>query len=76
LQNNTQGLIALVNGADGNATVNPPSGGWPTGTGFRVNLCQDSDHPNSILAQSEKFEIRASNETSTPSTITRYVFIG
>ncbi|EDR12329.1 GPI-anchored small secreted protein [Laccaria bicolor S238N-H82] len=53
-----QVLAALVDGTLGNTTVNPPSGGWPTpGGGYRVNLVQDANDLNTILAQSPEFNI-------------------
>ncbi|TFK71808.1 hypothetical protein BDN72DRAFT_409600 [Pluteus cervinus] len=57
-------LAALVDGLSGNTTVNPPSGGWPDGTGFRVNLVQDAADLNAILAQSTEFSILPDNTTS------------
>ena len=65
-----QVLAALVVGTLGQTTVNPPSGGWKTGQGFRVNLVQDSQHLDSILAQSEEFDITVSSSTSTFMTAT------
>ena len=38
--------------------VNPPSTGWPAnGYGYQINLVQDTEHLNSILAQSEQFTV-------------------
>ena len=51
-------LSALVDGGLGHVTVNPPSEGWKAGSGFQVNLVQDSEHTDTILAQSEQFSIR------------------
>ncbi|PPR04062.1 hypothetical protein CVT24_010637 [Panaeolus cyanescens] len=50
-------LAALVDGTLGTAKMNPPSGGWPTGNGFRVRLVRDSQSLSSILAESQTFEI-------------------
>ncbi|PIL36927.1 hypothetical protein GSI_00617 [Ganoderma sinense ZZ0214-1] len=60
----TQVLAALVGGSLGNVTVNPPSGGWKAGKGFRVNLVKDSQDLNSILAQSPQFDIVASSSST------------
>ncbi|KAF9057979.1 hypothetical protein BJ165DRAFT_1320037, partial [Panaeolus papilionaceus] len=51
-------LAALVDGTLGTAKMNPPSGGWPTGPGFRVRLVRDSQNLTSILAESQEFEIK------------------
>jgi len=67
MPNGDQVLNALVDGTLGNITCNPPSGGWPTGAGFRVNLVQDATHLNSILAQSSQFNINGSSSTTTTS---------
>ncbi|KAH9482758.1 hypothetical protein JR316_0004858 [Psilocybe cubensis] len=55
-----QVLQALVNGTDGSARLNPPSGGWPVGPHFRVNLVQDPNNLDTILAQSPEFTISVS----------------
>ncbi|KAI0772020.1 hypothetical protein BD413DRAFT_547731 [Trametes elegans] len=65
----SQVLAALVDASLGKITVNPPSGGWKTGSGFQVNLVQDENHLSSILAQSEQFTI-SSSTSSTFSTVT------
>lgn len=62
-----QVLAALVDGKLGTITANPPSAGWPTGTGFRVNLVQDPDSLNTILAQSGEFNITTPVASSTTS---------
>ena len=49
--------------------MNPPSGGWKSGPGFRVNLVKDAQDLNSILAQSDMFTISTST-SSTFSTAT------
>lgn len=56
-------LVALVNGTDNSITVSPPSAGWPVGYGFRVNLVQDAQNLNTLLAQSDQFNI---TENGTP----------
>ncbi|KAF8969472.1 hypothetical protein BDZ97DRAFT_246515 [Flammula alnicola] len=65
---NPQVLDALVDGTLGKINVNPPSGGWPTGSGFRVNLVQDATDLNAILAQSDNFTISQSSSTLSGST--------
>ncbi|KAG6915664.1 hypothetical protein DXG01_010534 [Tephrocybe rancida] len=52
-----QVLNAQVDGNLLSIPVNPPSGGWPQGQGFRVNLVKDVNHVNTILAQSSDFSI-------------------
>ncbi|GJE84261.1 GPI anchored serine-threonine rich family protein [Phanerochaete sordida] len=51
----SQVLDALVDTSLGTVKVNPPSAGWPSGSGFQVNLVSDPDHLNTILAQSDQF---------------------
>ncbi|KAI0722249.1 hypothetical protein C8T65DRAFT_628736 [Cerioporus squamosus] len=65
----SQQLAALVDGSLGKTTVNPPSGGWKTGSGFQVNLVQDAEHPDTILAQSGQFSITQAS-ASLSSTVT------
>ncbi|KAI0306866.1 hypothetical protein B0F90DRAFT_1622260 [Multifurca ochricompacta] len=60
----SQVLAALVDGTLDTFTVSPPSTGYPTGTGFRVNLVVDSEHLDSILAQSQQFSIVQPNTTA------------
>jgi len=50
-------LDALVVGSLLTTKVNPPSAGWPTGGTFRVNLVKDTEDLNTILAQSDEFNI-------------------
>ncbi|KAG9104891.1 GPI inositol deacylase [Ceratobasidium sp. 370] len=52
-----QQLIATVDGTTGKVDVPAPSGGFPVGKGFRVNLVKSTTELNSILAQSPEFEI-------------------
>ncbi|KAF8914155.1 hypothetical protein CPB84DRAFT_1840894 [Gymnopilus junonius] len=58
-----QVLAALVDGSLGKANMNPPSGGWPTGDHFRVNIVQDATDLNTILAQSVEFSITQGTST-------------
>lgn len=41
----------------GEVFVTPPPGGWPTGTAYQINLVQDSEHLDAVLAQSQQFNI-------------------
>ncbi|KIY74220.1 hypothetical protein CYLTODRAFT_416471 [Cylindrobasidium torrendii FP15055 ss-10] len=65
LPENNVVLNDYVEGSAGSVVVTAPQGGWPSGKGFRLNLCQDKDHPESILAQSEEFELEKSASSST-----------
>ncbi|KAG6336541.1 hypothetical protein ID866_2563 [Astraeus odoratus] len=67
---NNQVLNALVDGTLGVIECNPPSGGWPVGDGFRVNLAQDAQHLDSLLAQSDEFSIAASSSTGSVMSMT------
>jgi hypothetical protein len=61
-------LLALVQGDDGKANLNPPSAGWPTpGPGYVLNLVRSVNELDSVLAQSQKFEIKEPNVTTTTS---------
>ncbi|CDO68142.1 hypothetical protein BN946_scf185003.g14 [Trametes cinnabarina] len=60
----SQVLAALVDAKLGKVTVNPPSGGWKAGTGFRVNLVQDAENLSAILAQSDIFTISSSTSST------------
>ncbi|TBU23504.1 hypothetical protein BD311DRAFT_781653 [Dichomitus squalens] len=66
----TQVLDALVVGSEGKITVNPPSGGWKAGKGFRVNLVADTEHLTTILAQSPQFDIVASTSSTFSTAVT------
>ncbi|KAF9226631.1 hypothetical protein BS17DRAFT_494256 [Gyrodon lividus] len=73
---NDQVLNALVDGTLGTIVCNPPSGGWPLGSGFRVNLAQDAQHLDTLLAQSDEFSITtpsasggSTSSTSAPGSI-------
>ncbi|KAG8904024.1 hypothetical protein FRB99_002366 [Tulasnella sp. 403] len=53
-----QELAANVPTSSGSVVVQPPSGGWPTGSKFQVNLMGTAnDNPSGILAQSGSFTI-------------------
>ncbi|THH16443.1 hypothetical protein EW146_g4209 [Bondarzewia mesenterica] len=56
-------LKAFVDGTTGNQTVSAPSGGFPVGQGFRVNIVQDTTHTSTIYAQSSEFAITQSNSS-------------
>lgn len=64
-----QVLNALVDGTQNPAsiTVNPPSGGFVAGTGYRVNVVTDSQHLDSLLVQSDEFTIKAGGSSSSGS---------
>ncbi|KAG0709818.1 hypothetical protein DFH29DRAFT_15980 [Suillus ampliporus] len=62
-----QVLNALVDGTLGQIICNPPSGGWPQGTGFRVNLAKDAEDLDTLLAQSNQFAITTSNSSASSS---------
>lgn len=59
-----QVLAAQVDGNLKRVFLNPPAGGWPTGGSFRVNLAKDTDHLNTLLAQSSEFDIKPPTTTS------------
>ncbi|SJL01764.1 uncharacterized protein ARMOST_05087 [Armillaria ostoyae] len=63
-----QTLASLVDGNLGTQQVNPPGGGWIVGGTYRVNLVQDSQSLNSILAQSSEFNITESSSSSSSAT--------
>ncbi|KAH9071572.1 Ser-Thr-rich glycosyl-phosphatidyl-inositol-anchored membrane family-domain-containing protein [Lactarius deliciosus] len=66
-----QVLAALIDGNLGKFTVSPPSTGFPTGTGFQVNLVKDSENLSTIYAQSQQFAIvQATTTTSSSLTAT------
>ncbi|CUA76917.1 hypothetical protein RSOLAG22IIIB_02397 [Rhizoctonia solani] len=61
---NNQQLIASVPGGTGSIEVPAPSGGFPVGKGFRVNMVKSPTDVNTILAQSPEFEIVSGTGTS------------
>ncbi|KAG2042243.1 hypothetical protein BDR03DRAFT_854273 [Suillus americanus] len=65
-----QVLNALVDGTLGSIVCNPPSGGWPQGSGYRVNLAADAQHLDTLLAQSSQFNISSGSSSSTTSSST------
>ncbi|KAG1752608.1 uncharacterized protein EDB91DRAFT_1234598 [Suillus paluster] len=62
-----QVLNALVDGTLGQIICNPPSGGWPQGSGFRVNLAKDAEDLNTLLAQSNQFNINSTTSSGSSS---------
>ncbi|EDR03054.1 uncharacterized protein LACBIDRAFT_307632 [Laccaria bicolor S238N-H82] len=57
-------LATSVDGTLGSAPMNTPSGGWPSpGGSFRVNLVQDANNLDAILAQSNQFNITQGTST-------------
>jgi hypothetical protein len=65
--NYEQVLAALVVGSLGTTQVNPPSTGWPSGSGFQINLVQDSQHLDTLLAQSDDFSFHDPPKSSSAS---------
>ncbi|KAG2369639.1 hypothetical protein BDR07DRAFT_1266769 [Suillus spraguei] len=65
-----QVLNALVDGTLGTIQCNPPSGGWPQGPGFRVNLATDAQNIDQLLAQSNQFDITSTTSSTSSSTTT------
>ncbi|KAJ7068475.1 GPI-anchored small secreted protein [Mycena amicta] len=62
-------LKALVQASDGTTTVDPPAQGWPApgSQTWRINLVQDSENLDTILAQSSQFTFAAPKVTATSS---------
>ncbi|KAG1815592.1 uncharacterized protein BJ212DRAFT_1481365 [Suillus subaureus] len=65
-----QVLNALVDGTLGSIVCNPPSGGWPQGSGYRVNLAADAQHLDTLLAQSAQFNINSTSSSTSSTTKT------
>ena len=55
-----------VDGSTGSIQVNPPSGGFTQGSGYRIDFVKSPDDLNTIYAQSNQFNITSSS--STPNT--------
>lgn len=58
--------VILKNGvltSDGSTTVDAPPAGWPTGSGYQINLVQPNPTGTAILVQSQQFNITG---TTTP----------
>jgi len=56
-------LLNSVTGSAGSVEVNPPSGGFIPGSGYRLNFMTSPDNPDdsdAILAQSNQFDITSS----------------
>jgi len=64
-----QVLAALISGELGSIQLNPQNGGWPTGSQFRVNLVKDDLDLNTILAQSDHFNITPVTNSSSTSNL-------
>ncbi|KAB5592384.1 hypothetical protein CTheo_4208 [Ceratobasidium theobromae] len=62
---NNQLLQANINGEAGEIEVQAPSGGFPAGRRFRVNLVKSSNELNTIFAQSPEFDIVEGPASST-----------
>ena len=67
MPDNNQMLAAKVDSSLSETTVNAPSGGWPTGSGFRVNFVKNETEQNTILAQSDEFDIKEDTSSSSSS---------
>ncbi|KAI4520613.1 hypothetical protein K525DRAFT_203276 [Schizophyllum commune Loenen D] len=67
MPDNNQMLAAEVDSSLGETTVNAPSGGWPTGGSFRVNFVKNTTELNTILAQSDEFDIKEDTSSSSSS---------
>ncbi|KAG1846803.1 hypothetical protein DFJ58DRAFT_798687 [Suillus subalutaceus] len=65
-----QVLNALVDGTLGSIVCNAPSGGWPTGSGYRVNFAANAENLDTLLAQSNQFNINSSSSSSTTTSTT------
>ncbi|KAF8195112.1 hypothetical protein BJ912DRAFT_958316, partial [Pholiota molesta] len=58
-------LGSTVDGTLSKTGCTPPQGGWPTGSGFRVNFVESATALNSILAQSNAFNITPPKASAT-----------
>ncbi|KAJ9094254.1 hypothetical protein QFC21_006080 [Naganishia friedmannii] len=67
LANSPVTLIANQTTSAGSTSLSYPSGSWPAGTGFQVNLVKSTNDVNSILAQSGMFNITASASSASSS---------
>ena len=56
-------LIAFVVGSTLSAIVRPPSEGWIAGPDYRVDLVKDPNDLDTILAQSDDFNITDGSST-------------
>jgi hypothetical protein len=61
----SESLAANVSTADGTVQLRPPSDGWPTGSGFQVNLVKSENEMSTIYAQSAQFSIKDASLVST-----------
>jgi len=65
----SQVLAALVNGTTGFTQLTPQNGGFPTGSGFRLQFVLNSTELHTILAESnEPFDIKDNSSTSSTTT--------
>jgi hypothetical protein len=71
-----EALAALVDGTLGSINVNPPSGGWPLGSGFQVNLVESAQNTDTIYAQSTQFSITSGNSSASSSSTATGVIQG
>lgn len=59
-------LVDSIDGTKGSVSVS--MAGLPTGMGFQVNLVKSSQEPNTILAQSQQFNITGGSSSLAAST--------
>jgi hypothetical protein len=61
-------LKSNIMGSAGSISLDPPSGGWEVGSGYRINLVKDADSLDTIYAQSDQFNIipGSSSASTTP----------
>lgn len=50
-------------GDEGSVSLNPPSGGWVVGNGYRLNLVKSAGELHTIYAQSDQFNITSGQAT-------------
>jgi len=67
LPTNDQVLAANVTTSSGSVSVTYPSGSWPVGDAFQVNLIASTDNINTIYAQSNDFNITSSGSSTASS---------
>jgi hypothetical protein len=61
----SESLAANVSTSAGTVQLSPPSAGWPTGSGFQVNLVKSEKEMTTIYAQSAQFSIKDASLVST-----------
>ncbi|TFL00546.1 hypothetical protein BDV98DRAFT_593877 [Pterulicium gracile] len=56
-------LGETIMGDEGSVSLNPPSGGWVVGNGYRLNLVKSAGELHTIYAQSDQFNITSGQAT-------------